>query len=215
LEIQCKYIEEKIIYFEEPGQQNTEVTLHLAAERAKARGISKIVLASTTGDTARKAARLFTGTGVKLVVVPHQYGFLHTGQHFPEELITELERQGHRVHFSTMLFHTDDLYGTRSPSVMAMLLRTFCQGMKVVHEILLMATNGGCVASGEKVIVVTGTGRGADTAVVATAAPSTRLYELHVTEIICKPLETKSRAPGSGPPPPAGVRRPDEAIPEP
>jgi uncharacterized protein len=73
-----------------------------------------------------------------------------------------------------------------------MILRTFCQGMKVVHEILLMATNGGCVADGEKVIVVTGTGRGADTAVVAIAAPSTRLYDLHITEIICKPLQSQS-----------------------
>jgi hypothetical protein len=209
LETQGKFIEEKIVYFEDPGQQNTDVTLRLAAERAKARGINKLVLASTTGDTARKASRLFAGTGVTLVVVPHQYGFGRGGQRFPPELIAELEREGHRVHFSTMLFHTDDLYGTRSPSVLAMLLRTFCQGMKVVHEILLMATDGGCVASGEKVVVVTGTGRGADTAVVASAAPSNRLYELHITEIICKPLETKSWALSGGPaPPPGEVKKP-------
>jgi hypothetical protein len=208
LETKGKYIEEKIIYFEEQGPQNTEVVLNLAAERAKARGINKIVLASTTGDTARKAAKLFAGTGVKLVVVPHQYGFMREGQRFPQELITELEKQGHRVYFGTMLFHTDDLYGTRSPSVLAMLLRTFCQGMKVVHEILLMTANGGCVASGEKVIVVTGSGRGSDTAVVATAAPSTRLWELHITEIICKPLETKSWPLSGGPTPPPGAPGP-------
>ena len=136
--------------------------------------------------------RLLKGTGIKLVVVPHQYGFMRSGQAFPKDLIPELEQQGHRVYFGTMLFHTDDLYGTRIPAVMAMLLRTICQGMKVVHEILLMAANGGCVESGEKVIVITGTGRGADTAVVAIAAPSTRLFDLHITEIICKPLETKS-----------------------
>jgi uncharacterized protein YacL (UPF0231 family) len=46
-----------------------------------------------------------------------------------------------------------------------------------------MAVDGGCVAAREKVIAVTGTGRGADTAVVAIAAPSTRLSELHITEI--------------------------------
>jgi hypothetical protein len=101
-----------------------------------------------------------------------------------------------------MLFHTDDLYGTRFPSAMAMMLRTFCQGMKVVHEILLMSANGGCIAAGEKVVVVAGTGRGADTAVVATAAPSTRLHDLHITEIICKPLETVSWPLSGGPPPP-------------
>ena len=32
-------MEEKIVYFEEPGVDNTETTLSLAAERAKARGI--------------------------------------------------------------------------------------------------------------------------------------------------------------------------------
>ena len=149
-----------------------------------------------------------------MVVVPHQYGFLRDGQRFPEELIPELEQQGHRVYFGTMIFHTDDLYGSRVPSVMAMLLRTFCQGTKVVHEILLMATNGGCVAAGEKVIVITGTGRGADTAVVAIAAPSTRLHDLHITEIICKPLETQSWALSGGPAPQAAeAKRTDTGKP--
>ena len=184
-------MEEKITYFEVPGRDNTEETLRLAAERAKARGIDKIVLASTMGDTARLAADLFDGTNIKMVVVPHQYGFGQS-QRFPSELVCELEQKGHCVHFSTMLFHTDGFYGMRVPSVMATLLRTFCQGMKVCVEIILMATDGGRVTTGEKVIAVTGTGRGADTAVVAIAAPSTQLSEFHITEIICKPLETKS-----------------------
>jgi hypothetical protein len=203
-------IEEKIVYFEQPGQQNTEATLKLTLERAQARSIKRIVLASTRGETALAAARLLSGSDIKLVVVPHQYGFIREGQRFPEELIPELQKQGHRVYFGTMLFHTDDFYGSRTPSIMAMMLRTFCQGMKVVVEILLMAANGGCVTAGEKVIVVTGTGRGADTAVVAVAATSTRLYDLHITEIICKPLETQSWSLTGGPtPPPAETRRTD------
>jgi hypothetical protein len=196
-------LEEKITYFEKIGPENTEDTLRLAAERAKARGVNKIVLASTRGDTARLAAERFVGTGIKLVVIPHQYGFIR-GLKFPEDLIPELEQKGHRVHFGTMLFHTDSFYGTNTPSAMAMVLRTICQGMKVCVEIILMATDAGCVAAGEKVIAVTGTGRGSDTAVVATAAPSTRLHELHITEIICKPLETKSWPIGARPP-----RRPE------
>jgi len=191
-------MEEQITYFEEPGAANTEQTLRLAAERAKARGINKILLASTRGDTARLAAERFAGTGIKMVVVPHQYGF-GPEQRFPQELITELEQKGHRVHFGTMLFHTENFYGMNVPRIMATVLRTLCQGMKVVVEIILMATDAGCVATGEKIVVVTGTGRGADTAVVATAAPSPRLNDLHITEIICKPLETKSFI---GPPPP-------------
>jgi hypothetical protein len=199
-------LEEKIIYFETHGRENTEETLSLVAERAKARGISKIVLASTRGDTARLAAERFTGTNIKMVVVPHQYGFDET-QRFPAELIPELERQGHYFQAGTMLFHTDVFYGVRTPSVMATVLRTFCQGMKVCFEIILIATDGGRVAPGEKVIAVAGTGRGADTAVVAIAASSSKLSDLHITEIICKPLETRSWPAGSRPP--ADIVRPD------
>ena len=199
-------MEEKIVYFEEPGINNTDTTLRLAAERAKARGIKKVVLASTRGDTARKAAELWAGTGIKMVVVPHQYGFMAGAQRFPAELVAELNKKGHAVHFGTMLFHTDRLYGMETPRVMANLLRTFCQGMKVCVEITLMAVDGGHVAPGEEVVVVTGTGRGADTAVVAVAAPSTRLPELHIREIICKPLQTRTMMPPPPqmPPPPPG-----------
>jgi len=193
-------LEEKITYFETPGVDNTETTLRLSVERAKARGINTILMASTRGETARRAAELLSGTGIKMVVVPHQYGFGET-QRFPKELVAELEKKGHKVYFGTMLFHTDSFYGEKAPSVIATVLRTFCQGMKVAVEIILMATNGGCVASGEKVIAICGTGRGADTAVVATAAPTNKFHELHIAEIICKPLETKSWAIGDGPPP--------------
>ena len=188
-------MEEKIVYFEEPGNKNTEVTLKLALERAQARDIKKIVVASTRGEVAKQAANILADSGIKMVVIPHQFGFM--GMKFPPELITELEKQGHAVHFGTMLFHTEHLYGMNTPTVMANLLRTFCQGMKVAVEIVFMATDGGHVDVGEQVVVVTGSGRGADTAVVAIAAPSTRLGELHITEIICKPLQTKQ-----GPPPP-------------
>ncbi len=198
-------MEEKIVYFEKFGLENTEETLRLALERAKARQINKIILSSTRGDTARLLAQKLVGTGIKLVVVPHQYGFGET-QRFPQELVAELAQQGHSVHFGTMLFHTDNLYGNNSPRLIATVLRTFSQGMKVVVEIIMMAADGGQAALGEKVVVVTGTGRGADTAVVALAAPSNKLTELHILEIICKPLQTRQGPPG--PPPGAPVTPP-------
>jgi len=180
-------MEEKIVYFETAGKGNTPEVLSLVKERAQARGISKVVLASTRGDTARAAVEVFGRSDIRLVVIPHQFGF-GEGQKFPRDLVNELEQKGHRVHFGTMLFHTDDLYGVRAPRLMATLLRTFCQGIKVCVEIILMACDGGLVEPGEKVIAVAGTGAGADTAVVATSAPSTRLPDLHIHEIICKPL---------------------------
>ena len=180
-------MEEKVIYFETTGKENTIEVLRLVKERAEARGITKIVLASTRGDTARTAVEAFDKSALRLVVIPHQFGFGER-QRFPKDLISELEKKGHCVHFGTMLFHTDDLYGVRAPQLMATLLRSFCQGIKVCVEIILMACDGGLIEQGEKVIAVAGTGAGADTAVVAIAAPSTKLPDLRIREIICKPL---------------------------
>jgi hypothetical protein len=191
-------VEKRIVYFEDSGEQNTQETLRLAVNEARLRGTKKIVLASTTGDTARLAAMRVAGTGIQLIVVPHQYGFTQS-QRFPPELAAELVKQGHRVHFGTMLFHTDRFYGSGTPEAMAMSLRTICQGMKVCVECVLMATDGGLLEAGEEIIAVSGTGRGADTAVVALAAPSTRLHDLHITEILCKPLQTKSFRRGTTP----------------
>jgi uncharacterized protein len=187
-----KIMEEKIIYFEKAGVDNTTTVLDLVKAHAQAKGIRKIVVASTRGGTARAAMDAFRGTDIQLIVVPWQYGF---GEHheigqqpFPETLVNELHAQGHRVHFGTMLFHTDKLYGTTAPQALANILRVFGQGFKVCVEIVLMAADGGCVAKGEKVIVVAGTGVGADTAMVATVAPSVKLSALRIHEILCKPL---------------------------
>jgi hypothetical protein len=67
--------------------------------------------------------------------------------------------------------------------------------MKVCVEMILMVVDGGFVASGEQVIAIAGSGRGADTAVVAVAASSRNLPDLHITEIICKPLQTSQHVP--------------------
>lgn len=191
-------MEEKIVYFEEPGLVNTENALSLAIERAEARGIKKIILASTKGDTARLAANRLAHSDIKLVVIPFQYGFRQE-QRFSLELVRELEQQGHRVHFGTMLFHTETLYGMATPNVMAMMLRLFSQGMKVCVEIIMMAVDGGCVAAGEQVIALAGTGGGSDTALVAHASSSRDLINLHIREIICKPYQCQQRMPPSIP----------------
>jgi hypothetical protein len=48
-----------ITYFEKPGPVNTDKTLSLAAERAKELSIATILLASSSGTNALKAAVLF------------------------------------------------------------------------------------------------------------------------------------------------------------
>jgi len=180
-------MERKIVYFDKEGKDNTDAVLELVKERAVEEGIERIVLASTTGFTARKASDLLTDTGIKLVVIPLQYGFAEKMQ-FDLDLVPELEKHGHRVYWSTMLFETDALYGVGAPQALANMLRIFGQGMKVCVEILLMAADDGCLQAGEKTIAVAGRRCGADTAVLATASPSNRLKELKIHEILCKPL---------------------------
>jgi uncharacterized protein len=180
-----------IVYFENAKAENTEVTLSLTKVRLSALGIKKLVLASTTGATARKAVEFFKDTDVKLIIVPHQFGFRETNP-FPPELVTSLRQSGHEVHFATMLFHTDELYGSGNPTALANVLRCFSEGTKVCFEIVLMATDAGLVARGETVIAVAGTGRGSDTALVMQAASSRHLEKLRVNEIICKPLHARN-----------------------
>lgn len=181
-------MDSKIVYFEDIGPENTEATFRLVLEHLKTLGIKKLVLASTTGATARKALEFFRDSGVRLIVVPHQHDFHRDQNAFPQELVKSLRESGHDMHFGTMLFHTDGLYESTAPTLMANLLRCFCQGVKVCFEIVIMVTDAGLVASGEKVIAIAGTGRGSDTALVMQAASSQHLRRLKVNEIICKPL---------------------------
>jgi len=180
-------MKEQITYFEGMGKKNTDETLALVKEKVKIRGVSKIVLASTTGYTARKALDVFAEDDVQLIVIPHQFGYDGLESKFPKDLIAALEEKGHRVYFSTMLFETDGFYGTSVPTAAANLLRCFSHGMKVCFEIAFMAADGGCVATGEEIILVAGAEFGADTAICATASTTRTPRKFKVNEIICMP----------------------------
>lgn len=178
----------KVVYFEEINPENTDITFKVVQERLGRSDIKKLVLASTTGVTAKKALEFFSGIDLKLIVIPHQWDFHRAINRFPQDLIQTLRDSGHDVHFGTMLFHTDNLYGTNTPTVMANLLRCFSQGVKVCFEIVLMATDAGLVKVGEEVIAMAGTGRGSDTALVMQASSTQNFKKLRIQEILCKPL---------------------------
>jgi hypothetical protein len=181
-------MEKKIMYFEDARGDHTAETFALVKERLAGSVIKKLVLASTTGATALNAMEYFKGTDVKLVIVPHQFDFFKKENTFPKETVQKLRAAGHEVHFGTMLFHTDKLYDNQTPTAIANFLRCFSQGVKVCFEIVLMATDGGLVDTGETVIAIAGTGRGADTALTMQAASTRNLNGLKVNEILCKPL---------------------------
>jgi hypothetical protein len=180
-------MEDKIVYFGQTGADNTAATFETVDGALSELGIKKIILASTRGDTARYAMDHYKGQDVRLIVVPHQYGF-GPGQRFPPELVERARQEGHAVYFGTMLFHQEKTWGEGPAQAAANFLRLFCQGVKVCVEILLMAGNAGLVAEGEQVVVVAGTGRGADTALVMAGGTTTNLKGVHISRILCKPL---------------------------
>ena len=180
-------MEGKIVYFERSGEENTGAVFDLVDEAMAQTGIKKVVVASTRGGTARHAMDRYKGKGVRLIIVPHQYGS-RPEQRFPEELVGRARAEGHEVLFSTMVLSMDALLGPSAGSRMSDSLRVFCQGFKVCVEILLMAGDAGLVGAGEQVIAVAGTGRGADTAMIATGSTTRDLKALHVSQILCKPL---------------------------
>ena len=202
-------VERKVVYFEEPGKEHTEETLRIALEAAEERGIDTVLVSSSAGYTAEKAAELFKGSGLRLVVVTHQTGYREPGvQLFPDDLRERLLKQGVDVVTCTdVLTGTVDVGMSRQrptktrqldarlpyilpPTnvVVANTLRLFSQGVKVCAEIAMMAVDSNAVPSGEKVVSVAGSHSGADTAMVLTAAESGRVRDMKLHEILCKPL---------------------------
>lgn len=175
-------------YFSNLKEDHTLETFQCVEQRLINSEIKKIVLASTTGRTAIAALDYFKDKDVQLIIIPHQYDFSRKDNPFPQDLVDEIRKAGHQVHFGTMLFHTDKLFGINVPSVIANFLRCFCEGVKVCYEIVLMATDAGLLKIGETVIAIAGTGRGADTALYMQASSSQNLKRLRVQEILCKPV---------------------------
>jgi hypothetical protein len=80
-------------------------------------------------------------------------------------------------------------FGYLSPQeLMAATLRMFGQGVKVTVEITIMAADAGLIPMTGDVMAIGGTGKGADTACVLTPAHSNHVFEMHIKELVCKPL---------------------------
>lgn len=191
-------MEEKITYFEKRGATNTETTLRLARERADARGIHQVVLASSWGDTALKAIDVFQGMSVAVVGIaigPRE----HTQEGdtirvFSPEVKQAVEAAGGTVLHATHVFSginralRDQMNWNANPiSLISAALRVFGRGTKVALEVTMMATDAGLLDTGAEAIAIAGSGRGADTALVVQPVNAHRFFDLKVREIICLP----------------------------
>ena len=182
----------EILYYESKGEINTDETLKIAKQRADQLGIKNLIIASTRGNTGVKAVEHFKGYNV--VVVPHVTGLREPGQQeLTDENKKKIEENGGQVVIAAHAFSginraIQAKWDTMYPAgIMAQTLRIFGQGMKVVVEIAAMAADAGVIPVDEDVLIVAGSGRGADTAVILRAANSHRVFDMVVREIIAKP----------------------------
>lgn len=185
-------ISAKVEYFKEPGELNTERVLDLVSMRADELGIDDVVVASTRGDTGVKATERLKGK--KVTVVTHCAGFSdEVIQQLTEENRETIEKNGGKILTCQHAFGgvgraVRKKFGTyMTEEVVAHSLRIFCEGMKVVCEIVLMAMDAGYIDGEKDVIAVAGTSKGADTACVVRPANVSRFFDLKIKEIICKP----------------------------
>lgn len=183
-------MENKILYFERPGKQNTEPTLAIARERALALGIRQIIVASSHGYTARRAKEVFAGLNIRIIAVTIGAGFLEAGWTMTAAERAELESLGITVLTGIHALGddvSDGLDGRAPNRIVRATLYRFCQGMKVAVEIAIMAADANLLDLAEEAIAIAGTGEGADTAVVLQPACALKFKQLEIREILAKP----------------------------
>jgi uncharacterized protein len=181
------------MYFDKPGPENTKPAIKLVLETAKEKGISHIVVASTSGKSVPVLLDEIADKNLKVIVVTHNVGFSEEGKNeFDPKIKKEIEDAGHTVLTSTMATRninkaiSSKFGGYSQIEIINSSLRMLGQGMKVCPEITAMAADSGLIPF-DDVIAVAGTGKGWDTAVIIKANSSNHFFKQKIREIICKP----------------------------
>lgn len=180
------------MYWSQKGPLNTEGTIELAVKRARELAIDHIVVASCSGETAKK----LVGKARHVVCVTHHVGFNGPGEdEMPASVREELTAKGIRLLTTTHLMGGLDrgvrnkFGGVYPAEIIAESLRMLGQGLKVCVEIAVMALDAGLIPAGKEVVAIAGSGTGADTAAVILPAHANHFFGTKVKEIICKPRE--------------------------
>jgi len=185
-----------ITYYEKTGIRNTDATLKLARERAVELGIRDIVVASSHGGTALKAAKIIGTEKTNIVAVTICEGYRDEGWTMTSDERKKLQEKGikvltgiHALGDDVGSAFSEKSGGTTVNEAIRETLYRFCQGMKVAVEIVLMAADAGLIPVDKEVIAIAGTSEGADTAIVVQPTYPRKFLDLKIKEIIAKPRE--------------------------
>lgn len=200
-----KVIKREVYYFDEPGEENTQLVIEAVSWRLEAGGIKKVIVASTSGETATQFARSLKGKAELLCVSEAPYR-REWGEEWPcikQEFRQELERLGVTIIdkapyvFHNSVLETAHWSGAFPERLVKETLYCFGQGMKVAVEVVLIGVSCGYVTPYEDVISVGGSGKGADTAIMLRATYPACLFDkdpakrLEIREIIAMPVGKK------------------------
>ena len=186
--------ESKIFYFDSKGPANTEKTLDIALECCRERKIPKIVVASSTGETAL-ALHQKAPAGTDIIAVTYSAGsrfsdevqqFLENRDEITAKGIT-IVRGMHALSATEKAFQNKYKTGMMPLNIVADSLRMFCHGVKVCVEIAIMAAEAGQIAPEQDVVAIAGSHRGADTAVVLKPAYAANMFETKIKALLCMP----------------------------
>ena len=189
-------LQDKVCYFDTKGDQNREDTLKLAVNAANLLNIKNIVLATTSGNTAKLMADSIDHEGIKITVVTQAFGQKEPNKNpMSIESRQYLIKKGFNICTAAHALSgaerslSGSFQGLYPLELIANTLRMLGQGTKVCVEISTMAADAGYIESGEPVIAIGGAGRGADTAVVLRPEVSSNILKTKIDRIICKPIE--------------------------
>jgi hypothetical protein len=181
-------------YFEKPGPDNSQQCLQIAIDNIKKFNYKHVVVASTWGSTGILFSEALKDSNVNVVVVTHSSGFKEPNTiELEEDARKTIQAAGAAIYTGTMITHSLEtalakkFSGVYPTLLVAQSLRRFGEGAKVCCEMVMMAADAGLIPEGEEIVVVAGTGRGADTVTVIRSAASKRFLDLKVLETLARP----------------------------
>lgn len=186
------YETKEITYFNEPGEQNTDKTIELAADYAKKNNIKTIVIASATGASALKLKNIAKELEIIDVTYSEAVSYEDELEEFNKNR-KKLEGGGIKIvkcshAFSGVEKALYKKYKSMMPQILiADTLKLISEGVKVAVESALMAADVGAISQKQKVLVLGGTGHGVDTCLLIKPTTTSNFFSLGILEIICMP----------------------------
>jgi len=174
---------ESILYFDNPGPENTDNVIEAVRKRLDRGGIKYVIVASESGRTALKVAEKLKEFDIKIICVSVYAGvkrpFKEKWPTIEDTVRKRLKKLNVKILEETQwIFKCTFDYaflGKYSPSniIHTFLSRVLGFGFKTAIEITLIASEAGAIPTNEEVIAIAGTGwlgGGADCAIVVKPA---------------------------------------------